>query len=117
MLICYEVDFQENARKLALNGAEIITFSSAYTDKGEYELHVRARAIESASFVLFANRCGRTGKALFAGRSMIADPYSKVVGKLGRNESVLVKEIDLGKVKKARKEIPYLKDFRKELYC
>ena len=116
MLICYEMDFNENARKLALQGAEIITVSSAYTDKGEYELHVRARAIESTSYVIFSNRCGRTGKTVFSGRSMIADPYSKLIGKLGRNEGVLIKEIDLLKVAKARKEIPYLKDFRRELY-
>jgi predicted amidohydrolase len=80
---------------------------------------LRARAIETQSYVIAAAQVGQhdeEGKRHSYGHSMIIDPWGKVVAELGGEADekgrgldeveIAVAEIDTGYVEKTRKEIP-----------
>ena len=54
MMICYDAYFPEQARILALKGAEIIFYPTMSDARGEaiWELVARARAVDNAVFVV-----------------------------------------------------------------
>ncbi len=118
IMICYEAEFPEIARTLALRGAEWLAVSTAVMRPYEdiYDLAIRSRALENHRWVVAANRVGREGDLEFFGRSMVCDPHGRVLIQAEEDETVLVAEIDLDKNKQARKEGDYLRDRRPELY-
>lgn len=114
--ICYEVGFPEGARVLALRGAEVIAYSSAFGMPRLYawDLMSRARAIENGVYVVACNRSGtEKTDTVFAANSRIVDPRGDVVVSAVSEYDVIVAEIDLENVKKQREAIPYLKDLRR----
>jgi predicted amidohydrolase len=64
--ICYDLDFPETARILALSGAQIVFFPSAYMKPYERQadVYVQSRAAENGIYVAFSNRIGREGQRL-----------------------------------------------------
>ncbi|GMB96817.1 carbon-nitrogen hydrolase family protein [Helicobacter sp. NHP22-001] len=116
--ICYEVGFPEGSRALALQGAEVLIFSAAFSQRRGYawDLGSRARALENGAFVLASNRSGSEehpyskANLEFAGRSKIINPMGSVVCEAQSFNEVLVAELNLDMVADQRKEIPYLRD-------
>ena len=115
--VCYDLRFPHLYRALAHGGAEIITIPAAFTKvTGEMVWHVlnRARAIESAAFVLapcmFGSHSG--GRTTF-GHSLIVDPWGKVLADAGECGGFITAEIDLAEVAQARASIPALRHDRK----
>ncbi|MBC8037686.1 MAG: carbon-nitrogen hydrolase family protein, partial [Rhizobiales bacterium] len=87
MTICYDVRFPELYGELGRQGADIITVPSAFTvPTGEAHWHVllRARAIETGSFVLAAAQGGRheSGRETF-GHSLAVSPWGEVIAEAG----------------------------------
>ena len=76
ILICYDVEFAENVRLLALQGAELVAVPTA--NMVPYDFVCRAlvpvRAYENHVFVAYANRCGREGGLEYVGLSCIVGP-------------------------------------------
>ena len=113
MTICYDVRFPHLYRKLAQAGAEILTIPAAFTRvTGEAHWHtlVRARAIETGSFVLAPAQGGKheDGRETF-GHSLIVSPWGDVLAEKADDEpGVIVADIDLDAVAKARARIPSL---------
>jgi predicted amidohydrolase len=110
--ICYDVRFPQLYRALAEAGADVLTVPAAFTKQtGEAHWHVllRARAIENGAFVLAAAQGGRheNGRETF-GHSLIIDPWGKIVAEGGIEPSVIVAELDLAQVARARSRIPSL---------
>jgi deaminated glutathione amidase len=93
-------------------GSEIITFPSAFTvptGKAHWEVLLRARAIESQSYILAAAQAGyHNEKRASYGHSMIVDPWGEVLVDLGDNPEprIGVADIDLEKLHRIRVEIP-----------
>ncbi|HAE94330.1 MAG TPA: amidohydrolase [Hyphomonas atlantica] len=118
MTICYDVRFPHLYRKLAQAGAEILTIPAAFTRvTGEAHWHtlVRARAIETGSFVLAPAQGGKheDGRETF-GHSLIVSPWGDVLAEKADDEpGVIVADIDLDAVAKARARIPSLGNDRK----
>src|SRR3989344_1136375 len=105
-LICYDQWFPEAARILALKGAQIIFYPTAIgTVRGvsqsegnwhaAWENVMRGHAIANNVVVAAANRAGNEGKTTFWGGSFICDAFGKTLGRMGRNEGVLVRQISL----------------------
>ncbi len=117
MSICYDLRFPQLYRALAKQGAEILAVPSAFTQvTGEAHWHVllRARAIENGCFVIAPAQTGtHPGKRKTYGHSLVVDPWGKVLADGGTKEGVVIAEIDLGEVKKARGRIPSLMHDRK----
>lgn len=130
-LICFDLRFPEVALSLAQPGpsspwhdapAQVITFPSAFTirtGEAHWETLLRARAIETQSWVVAAAQVGRhSGKRASYGRSLVVDPWGRVVLRLrgvtgadGAAEEGAIGEIgfvelDLGEVDRVRREMP-----------
>ncbi|MFN4288003.1 MAG: carbon-nitrogen hydrolase family protein [Brevundimonas sp.] len=115
--ICYDVRFAYLYRMLARAGAEIITVPAAFTvptGRAHWEVMLRARAIETGAFIIAPAQGGQheDGRATF-GHSMIVDPWGSVIARLDHDApGVLLAQIDLGAVARARAAIPQLEHTR-----
>ena len=114
--VCYDLRFGALYRALARAGAEIITIPAAFTQTtGEAHWHtlVRARAIETGSFVIAPNQCGHhCDKRYSFGHSLIVDPWGEILADGGAEPGVVYADIDTGRVVKVRSRIPNLKNER-----
>ncbi len=115
--ICYDLRFPALYRALAEAGATMLAIPSAFTKQtGEAHWHVlnRARAIENGCFVFAAAQGGKheNGRETF-GHSLIVDPWGRILAEGGIEPGVVMAEIDLGEVAKARSRIPSLQHGRR----
>ncbi len=117
LTICYDVRFPTLYRALALAGAEVIVTPAAFTrptGEAHWETLLRARAIETGSFVLAPAQGGfhEDGRGTW-GRTLAIGPWGEVLGKLDHDEpGVLIADLDLAAVAKARAAIPALPNAR-----
>ncbi|MGR4862387.1 carbon-nitrogen hydrolase family protein [Caulobacter sp. LARHSG274] len=115
--ICYDMRFAALYRALALGGAQVLTVPAAFTrptGEAHWEVLLRARAIETGSFVLAAAQGGfhEDGRGTW-GRSIVIGPWGQVIARLDHDEpGVLIADLDLAAVDKARAAIPALKNAR-----
>ena len=113
LTICYDIRFPALHRALALAGAQILTVPAAFTrptGEAHWEVLLRARAIETGSFVLAPAQGGfhEDGRGTY-GHSLAIAPWGEVLGKLDHDEpGVLFADLDLDQVAKARAAIPAL---------
>lgn len=113
--ICYDVRFPELYRALVDDGATILAIPAAFTvPTGEAHWHVlmRARAIETACFVLAAAQSGAhaDGRATY-GHSIAVDPWGAVLADAGpandgADYRLIYAAVDPGAVARARHAIP-----------
>jgi 5-aminopentanamidase len=118
IMICYDTEFPESARTLALKGAEIILAPTANMSPFEHvqQLFIQTRAAENQIFVATTNQIGLEESTLFFGESAAADPYGQLLAKGGDQEQGIVIDIDLGLVRQAREFPFYLKDRHPDHY-
>ncbi|KAJ5230680.1 hypothetical protein N7489_011388 [Penicillium chrysogenum] len=119
--ICFDLRFPEIGLALRRKDAEIITYPSAFTvptGKAHWEPLLRARAIETQSYVIAAAQAGpHNEKRRSYGHSIIVNPWGEVVAKLGdehQEPQIATADIDLDLVAKIRREMPLLR--RNDLY-
>lgn len=117
LTICYDVRFPALYRALALAGAEVIVTPAAFTrptGEAHWETLLRARAIETGSFVLAPAQGGfhEDGRGTW-GRTLAIGPWGELLGKIDHDEpGVLIADLDLAAVAKARAAIPALPNAR-----
>ena len=117
--ICYDLRFPELFRRYAVEyGAELILICAEWplVRVEHWRALLIARAIENQCFVAASNSCGNTGDTVFAGHSMIVDPWGKVIVEAGEDEDMLTAEIDLDEVDRVRRAIPVFEDRRPDAY-
>ena len=113
LTICYDVRFPHLYRKLAQAGAEILCVPAAFTvptGEAHWEVLLRARAIETGSFVLAPAQGGthEDGRVTY-GRSMIVGPWGRVLARLAHDEpGYALADLDLSQVERTRAQIPSL---------
>ena len=115
--ICYDLRFPELYRALALAGAEILTVPANFTERtgrDHWEVLLRARAIENGAYVLAPSQIGGPPGQPAFGRSMIVDPWGTVVAQAPDRVGVVAAELDLGRVRSIRRQIPALANRRPE---
>jgi predicted amidohydrolase len=118
LTICYDLRFPALYRALALAGAEIMTIPAAFTrptGEAHWEVLMRARAIETGSYVLAAAQGGfHEDRRGTYGRSLVVGPWGEVIAKLDHDEpGVLLADLDLAAPAKARAAIPALANARR----
>lgn len=114
--ICYDMRFPLLYNKLANAGASFISVPAAFTvptGRAHWHVLLRARAIETGSFVLAAAQGGahETGRHTF-GHSLAINPWGEIIAEAGTEPGVLVVEIDESQVARDRGRIPALKNAR-----
>jgi deaminated glutathione amidase len=111
--ICYDLRFPDLFRALAERGAQIIALPAAFTlqtGKDHWEVLLRARAIETQTYVCASAQTGSftVGNETRAtyGHSLVADPWGHVVAKASDGIGVVSTRIDPAVVAKVRQMIP-----------
>lgn len=118
LTICYDLRFPELYGTLAMAGAEVMAIPAAFTvptGEAHWEVLLRARAIETGSYVVAAAQGGthENGRSTW-GHSIIVDPWGQVVAAAKNDVSgVILAEIDLKKVADARSRLPALANRRR----
>jgi predicted amidohydrolase len=116
LTICYDLRFPEQFKALALGGADFITVPSAFTKQtGEAHWHIllRARAIETGSFIFAAAQGGRhdSGRTTY-GHSLIVSPWGEILAEAGTEPGVITADIDASLAAECRQRIPALAHVR-----
>jgi predicted amidohydrolase len=110
LAICYDMRFPDLFSAYAKSGVDIMTLPSAFTvPTGEAHWHtlLRARAIESAAFIIAAAQCGvhEDGRQTY-GHSLVVDPWGTILLDMGSSPGLAYVDLDLDTIKRVRKQIP-----------
>jgi predicted amidohydrolase len=118
ILICYDMEFPETARILALDGAAILLTPTANMDPyAAYQaVYTRARAMENGVYVATANTVGDLDGFHFFGESSVIGPHGNVMEIAGADERILMVSIDPARTPTADATLRYLVHRRPELY-
>jgi len=112
IVICYELEFPEIIRKLALQGVELIIAptgqSSNWPAAALY--NCRTRAFENGIYVIYANSTGNLNSINFMGESKIIGPDGLDIVNAGTTEKVIMGEINTDEISSVRSKLPYLDD-------
>lgn len=108
-LVCFDVEFPETARALALAGAELLVTVSANMDPygDEHELATRARALENRLPLLYANAVGEQCGLRFVGRSRSVGTRGEVLTQAADEEELMVAPV--GRAGAGAQEVDYLR--------
>jgi len=112
MTICYDLRFPELYRAALAEGANLISVQANWpaARQRQWEILLKARAVENQAFVIGINRVGKDGKLNYNGGSLILDPQGKTIAKADKSEGISEGIIDITKLKKWRKDFPVLND-------
>lgn len=110
--ICYDVRQPALYHALANAGANVLVVPAAFTvptGKAHWHVLLRARAIETGSFVIAAAQGGThdSGRETF-GHSKVVNPWGQVIAEAGVDPEYLLFEIDPAESAAARARIPAL---------
>jgi deaminated glutathione amidase len=121
MSICYDLRFPEVYSALRHAGATVILVPSAFmpgTGLAHWEVLLRARAIETQSYVAAAAQCGSHSSYRSSyGHALVVDPWGTVVGDAGPSaECVVTVEMDKDLIDGTRSRMPVVSHRRPALY-
>ena len=116
MMICYDLRFPEMSRSLAASGSEVLVVPSAWVDGNMKEDHWvtinKTRAIENGCYVIAPDQVGH----IYCGRSLVIDPYGKILLDMKKKQGIDFVDIDLDKVSQTRELLPLLENRRTDIY-
>jgi deaminated glutathione amidase len=110
LTICYDMRFPDLYSHLAQRGARIFAVPAAFTvptGKAHWHTLLKARAIESAAFVIAAAQSGQhqDGRQTY-GHSLVIDPWGEVLLDMGEGEGLGFVDIEMARVDAVRAQIP-----------
>lgn len=110
--ICYDLRFPELYRALSLQGAKVMVVPAAFTlltGKDHWHVLLRARAIETQSYVVAAAQWGTHPKGRRTyGKSCVIDPWGEVIAQASEGEGVVTAELDPAYLERVRANLPAL---------
>ncbi len=116
-IICYDLRFPE-VFQLASPQAELIVVPANWPEDRvkHFKTLLKARAIENQCYIAGINRVGHARTLSYSGESMVVDPLGKELAHGGREEALLVADLDLDMVRQYRAAFPAKIDRKPELY-
>jgi 5-aminopentanamidase len=125
--ICYDCNFPESARSMALAGADILALPTNWPEGRRVipDLVLPTRAYENHVFVVAADRVGIERGTRFIGESKIIGPMGETLAQAGtEDETIIYAELDLALARNKRIvmkpgefEMDFINDRRPELYA
>lgn len=112
--ICYDIRFAELFLSLAAQGADLIVVPAAFTlqtGKDHWEVLLRARAIETQTYVVASAQWGPNKPASgdtrhTYGHSLVCDPWGHVIARASDGVGVVSTRLDQARVAHVRRLIP-----------
>lgn len=112
LMTCYDIRFPELARRLVLDGADVLVLPSAWIKgplkEAHWELLVRARALENTTYLVAVGECGVKN----IGNSMVVDPLGVVVVQAPETPALVYADIQPERLAHARQVLPVLANRR-----
>lgn len=111
-LICYDAEFAETARHVAMQGAQVLLVPTALGDKWEWvsKTMIPTRGYENGMFLAYANSAGHENGMDYLGQSFISQPNGSEAIRAGSQPEIIIAELDVDLVAKAQARLPYLTD-------
>ena len=118
LFVCYDLRFPEIFQKVRLQTAADIVLVIANwpaSRRDHWMTLLKARAIETQSYVIGVNCVGMQNGIYYSGDSMAVDILGQEIGRISSQEGVLVCDIPDGAAG-LREKFPVYKDRRPEIY-
>lgn len=116
MAVCYDLRFPALFQRLGEQGMDILALPAAFTvptGGAHWQVLLRARAIESLSFVVASAQWGEHGGGRKTyGHSMIIDPWGEVLAERGAGAGVVMADLDMMSLEQVRDRFPVLRHRR-----
>ncbi|TWI92513.1 putative amidohydrolase [Roseibium hamelinense] len=117
LLVCFDVEFPERVRDLALRGADAVLVPTALPQSAGGAFIAGSvlpvRAFENQVFVAYANHCGADARFSYQGRSCIAAPDGSFLAQASTTGAeVAVADIMVTAYDACRAQNPYLDEVR-----
>jgi 5-aminopentanamidase len=111
LLICYDIEFPEHVRALALQGVQLILVPTANMEPYAHicDFTIPSHATIHGLTIAYANLCGREGDLDYCGRSVIAGPDGQILAQAGRGPAVLFADLP---APADPRRAPHLVDYR-----
>jgi predicted amidohydrolase len=114
--ICYDIRFPAVFSALSQAGADLLAVPAAFTvPTGQAHWHVllKARAIESACFVIAAAQTGQheDGRSTY-GHSLVVDPWGEVLLDMGEAPGLAFVDLPLERIADVRARVPVIANRR-----
>ena len=120
LCICFDLRFQELARLMTLEGAQVLVVPAAFnmtTGPAHWELLFRQRAVDEQLFTVGVSPARDEAASYVAwGHSIVCDPWGTVLHQCGAGEEVAVTELELEQVSAIRGQLPILSARRTDIY-
>jgi len=98
------------ARRLVLDGADVLAMPAAWVKGPLKEMHwevlVTARALENTSYVVAVGECGERN----IGNSMVVDPLGVAIARAAETPALVFTTLDRDRLEHARKILPVLQN-------
>ncbi|WP_408899561.1 carbon-nitrogen hydrolase family protein [Nocardioides sp. R1-1] len=118
LLVCYDIEFPEQVRMVALAGADLLACPTALM--APYDavstLLVPARAFENQMAVAYANRAGTEHELTYTGLSCVVGPDGADLARAGEHAGLVVGTLTAAALDAARRANTHLADRRPEVY-
>jgi len=115
--ICYDLRFPE-IFQIASKEAQIITVAASWPKAREehWITLLKARAIENQCYVIGINRVGVGDGLAYNGASIFVNPNGEILNEVNSKEMLIIKDLEIEKVREVKSKFDIKKDRREELY-
>lgn len=116
-VICYDIRFPELIRRYALQGCDLLFVPAAWPKiRNTHWVRLnQARAIENQFYVAAVNQTGPSGDTLFAGESLLLDPWGEDICHLEEEEDIAFGRVDTDVIAEVRSRINVFRDRRPDI--
>ncbi|WCE06029.1 nitrilase-related carbon-nitrogen hydrolase [Pseudoxanthomonas sp. JBR18] len=115
MSICYDVRFGYLHRALAKAGADVLLVPASFsviTGPLHWDVLLRARAIETGSYVIAAAQCGERAGLKVYGHSRVISPFGELLAEAQEAPTILYADLDPDQSRQTRARLPCLEQER-----
>jgi len=123
ILICYDRQFPEGARALALGGADVILIpvTTVGLSRRTWDTTLKGHAAMNLCYVGAVNRVGKdiggSPEQFYYGSATIVDPQGQIMTQAGdKTEELVCADIDLNLLTELRTTLGYFRDRRPDAY-
>jgi predicted amidohydrolase len=118
LLVCYDIEFPEQVRMVALAGADLLACPTALMTPYDAvsTLLVPARAFENQMAVAYANRTGTEHRLTYPGLSCVVGPDGVDLARADDRPGLVVATLTSAALDEARRANTHLADRRPEVY-